>query len=289
MRRDSKAFRERFQRWKAGEAVYDNGKPIEHYADGTESSELFNIGQEYYRRSRELPHVIEYDIPYIKDKEITLTDAGLATGARLSTNLLDSIAKHAVRANLPIKTAIGLATKESTLGNPTDDSSVYSILSPEKVKMFRRLGRGQHINQGDAIRPRNLLNYYADTDPYLEAANYALNKSNGDTRKQLEMLKGGLRYADKKAEEYKKRFPNGDKNLMQAAFELFKNNPNKYNPGQRNYAELVNKRAEEVWKSPEIQAWYEGYQRKQNLFKDIKNAARQIIKTVKQPRIPNTE
>lgn len=36
MRRDSKAFRERFQRWKAGEAVYDAGKPIEHCADGRE-------------------------------------------------------------------------------------------------------------------------------------------------------------------------------------------------------------------------------------------------------------
>lgn len=40
MRRDSKAFRERFQRWKAGEAVYDAGKPIEHYADGTEPDAL---------------------------------------------------------------------------------------------------------------------------------------------------------------------------------------------------------------------------------------------------------
>lgn len=40
MRRDSKAFRERFQRWKAGEAVYDAGKPIEHYTDGTEPDAL---------------------------------------------------------------------------------------------------------------------------------------------------------------------------------------------------------------------------------------------------------
>ena len=34
--RDNKAFRERFQRWKSGQKVYDAGKPIEHYGDGRE-------------------------------------------------------------------------------------------------------------------------------------------------------------------------------------------------------------------------------------------------------------
>ena len=39
----------------------------------------------------------------------------------------------------------------------------------------------------------------------------------------------------------------------------YKRNPNKYNPGQSNYQQLVNKRANEVWGSPEIQDWYRRY------------------------------
>jgi hypothetical protein len=66
----------------------------------------------------------------------------LATGAVLSTNLLDSIADNAIKADLPLKTALGLAVKESTLGNPTDDRSVYKILSPKKAALFKSLGTG---------------------------------------------------------------------------------------------------------------------------------------------------
>lgn len=36
MRRDGNAFKERFQRWKAGEQIYDKGRIIPHYEDGTE-------------------------------------------------------------------------------------------------------------------------------------------------------------------------------------------------------------------------------------------------------------
>ena len=58
-------------------------------------------------------------IPYIKNKAVTLTKAGRATGARVSTNQLDSIAKYANRAGLSIPTAFGMVIKESTFNNPT--------------------------------------------------------------------------------------------------------------------------------------------------------------------------
>jgi len=69
----------------------------------------------------------ETEIPFIKDKEITLTNAGLYTGAKLSTNLLDSIAKYAKISGLPLKTAVGLVAKETSLGNPTVDSSLKKL------------------------------------------------------------------------------------------------------------------------------------------------------------------
>jgi hypothetical protein len=70
-----------------------------------------------------------YTIPFIKEKTIKLTNAGKATGARLSTNLLDSIADNAYRAGLPVRKGLGIAFKESTFGNPTDDRSAWKMSS----------------------------------------------------------------------------------------------------------------------------------------------------------------
>lgn len=188
-----------------------------------------------------------YDIPFIKNKRITLSNAGLATGAVLSTNLLDTIAKYADQAKLPIKTAIGLATKESTLGNPTDDSSIYKILSKEKAKWFKEQGTGQHINKGISINPNDLVNFHRDFDnPYMEAIKYSSIHNTS--------LEGGEAYADKKAKEYVEQY--GKNNTLYNAFKFYKEHPDMYNPGQPNYQQLVNKRAEEVWNSPEVQTWY---------------------------------
>jgi hypothetical protein len=73
--------------------------------------------------------ITSYTIPYIKEKVIKLTNAGKATGAKLSINLLDSIADNAYRAGLPIRKGLGIAFKESTFGNPTDDKSAWNLSS----------------------------------------------------------------------------------------------------------------------------------------------------------------
>ena len=48
----------------------------------------------------------------------------------------------------------------------------------------------------------------------------------------------------------------GNNNKLYNAFKFYKEHPNQYNHGQPNYQQLVNKRANEVWNSPEIQSWY---------------------------------
>ena len=55
-------------------------------------------------------------IPFIPEKAITLTNASKDTGVTLSTNLLDSVAKYAKIADLPLSSALGLAGQESTFG-----------------------------------------------------------------------------------------------------------------------------------------------------------------------------
>lgn len=120
MRKDPKEFRERFKRWKNGEKVYENGLPSYQKGKG---------GRKVNWSRWDNANLTSYDIPFIEDKAITLTNAGNATGARLSTNLLDSIADNAARAGIPLETALGIAVKETTLGNPTDDRSAWNLSS----------------------------------------------------------------------------------------------------------------------------------------------------------------
>lgn len=269
------------------EAMNDNGRYL------SDPSYRFSY------KSTNFPHYDPLFIPFIENKRVTLSDAGLATGAIISTNLLDSIAKYAEQTGLPIKTALGLATKESTLGNPTDDSSVVKLIGKDKALMMQRGQTGQHLNTtGAAIDARELVNYYKDTwNPYevaLEIAdeksrklvpapdgNVYDNKGNivgtrfyhddpgyeeykqekelaDNKRRQIfnDILLSGEKYADNLAEKYKDKIKG---NILEAAFTDYKNNPHGYNPGQPNYSELVERRASEVWNSPEIQAWYNDY------------------------------
>lgn len=225
---------------------------------------------------------VSYPIPFIKSKKRTLTNAGLATGAVISENMLDSIAYHAQKVGLPIKTAIGLATKETTLGNGTVDGTFHTLFKKGSYNhriyrnMYNANGTSKHINPGVAIDERNLVNFHDERNPYKEAYEYADKKSaNAIPQKEwysnigsamvksrairINMLNKGETYADKQAKELK----NVQKtHVLDAAFNRFKNNPNSYNPGQQNYKQLVNKRAEEVWRSPEIQNWYKTYRKR---------------------------
>ena len=214
-----------------------------------------------------------YNIPFIPEKKITLTNAGLATGAVLSTNLLDSIAVNAERAGLPIKTAIGLATKESTLNNPTS-----SVLNRAKISVNDRdavatskingysILKAQQQKGNRNVLESDLINFTSDDNPYLSTMMY-LNppprsgrKSKITTQEEFNRkLKESELYNDRRATINQAQ---PSKSYLQAGFEHYKKNPRKWNPGQSNYVELVNKRADEVWNSPEIQNWYKTYRKR---------------------------
>lgn len=222
---------------------------------------LSDVEYRYNIKGSKIKRPALYKIPFIESKRRVLTNAGLATGAVISENLLDTIAKYANMAGLPVKTALGLATKESTLGNPTDDTSIYKILNEENVKRFKEQGTGTHINQGSDILPRDLINFYKDeNDPYTDAIRYAQRKASAnDTEGYRTLLKQGERYADSRVKDYEEQY--GNNNMFYNAFKSYKEHPNQYNPGQPNYPQLVEQRGNEVWGSPEVQNWYKGYKR----------------------------
>lgn len=210
--------------------------------------------------------IINYTIPFIPSKQITLTNAGSLTGATFSTNLLDSIDVNAQRAGLDLKTAIGIAAKESTLGNPTHSLKERAKLS-EGAREALEEGKyefGEDYNEfyqqkgNRDLDERSVISYNNTSNPYREAMNYAMTKSWSDEKDThdydvyLDLLEKGEAYADNQA---RKRLAQPKRSVLEEGFRFYKQNPRGYNPGQRNYVELVNKKAEEAWRSPQIQQW----------------------------------
>jgi hypothetical protein len=80
--------------------------------------------------------------------------------------MLDSLANTAEEIGLPIQTAIGLATKESTLGNPTDDRSMRTLLSTKnrealEHELWKRGIRGND-QYGQHLVPDDAKTFYWD-------------------------------------------------------------------------------------------------------------------------------
>lgn len=221
MKKDPTEFRKRFAAWKNGEQVYKDGLPA--YRGGKDSGKI-----NYSRWDN--AELTSYPVPFIDEKRITLTNAGRATGAVLSTNLLDSIADNANRAGLPLQTALGLAVKESTLGNPTDDRTAWNLSSGIRQAFNNKYpGTEQHINHwGDALNERE------------DVINYHKGHQSDDPA-------------------------SGHKSVLQEAFEFYKQHPDKYNTGQKDYQTSVDKRGVEVMQSPEIKRWKNAYDTKKKV------------------------
>lgn len=254
------------------------------------------------KKSKNFDRKFKYDeteIPFIKDKEITLTNAGLYTGAKLSTNLLDSIAKYAKISGLPLKTAVGLVAKETSLGNPTVDSSLKKLARDGfAYQLAKALNGGQHINEGKALNPKDLINFhYEEQNPYLGLKNIAYKKSVGNMgdygregpfgdedflKRYREQLKLGENYSDNQAKKLLSNF-NPNKNVLQAGFEFYKQNPRKYNYNQTNYPQLVEERGNMVYNSPEFKSWlstseYKKQGGKMNAIEQFKQGSKIHIK-----------
>lgn len=202
-------------------------------------------------------------IPYIKEKEIKLTNAGKLTGARLSTNQLDSIAKYASKAGLPIKTALGLVGQESAFGNyfgyanNAKDLNTYNT-QPKEVRDKYGIPAYKIVNYENLIPERTPTN----------VDDFAINKRYGKRSvtgfgfptitngKELDRLK--LQHEAYPALQRKRSKFWRDINTptLQLAFEHYKTSPQTYNAGNPNQQNLVNNKANDVWGSPEIQEWY---------------------------------
>ncbi len=206
----------------------------------------------------------ELNIPFQKENAITIRNGGRASGAVVSPNQLDSIAKYATRAGLSIPTALGLAIKESTLNNATDTKSAAKLRGLKVgTKAYENWTTGQHIQGTNSHRgtssARNWINFHKDDDlnPYWETIDYLNKYSNISTIDEYnKRLLASERYDDRRANNAPKLTGGKKINVLEYGFRDYKNNPKGYNPKQSNYVQLVNQNARDIMKSPQIQQWY---------------------------------
>ena len=275
-------------KWGIGwlDSLFGNGTPKKktvHFYKSQATGKVFKTRQEAiaennkyktdldYRRNinreREVEAAIRKQgnerIPYIKEKEIKLTNAGKLTGARLSTNQLDSIAKYANRAGLPIKTALGLVGQESAFGNyfvyanNAKDLNTYNT-QPKEVRDKYGIPAYKIVNYENLIPERTPTN----------VDDFAINKrygkrsvtgfgfptiTNGEELDRLKIQHEAYPALQRKRSKFWRDI---NTPTLQLAFEHYKTSPQTYNAGNPNQQNLVNNKANDVWGSPEIQEWY---------------------------------
>ena len=244
-----------------------SGRVFNNYNEALYDNKLWDNDIVYrYNRKGDLYHkkygLREHNIPFQKQNAITLRNAGRASGAVISPNQLDSIAKYANRAGLSIPTAFGMVMKESTFNNPTDTKSAAKLFGLKKgTREYNKWTTGQHF-QGNGSRldkgnARDFINFHKDDslNPYWQDMRYVENQTR-DMNKARKMLINGERNADRKA-KYAPKLTGGKKlNVMEAAFKDYKINPYGYNPQQKDYVKLINQNARDIMNSPQIQQWY---------------------------------
>lgn len=213
-----------------------------------------------------------YKIPYIKSKYIKLTKAGKLSGVELSTNMLDSLYKYSIQANIPFSDALGIAGTETGFGK--FPSTTY--LSSKDIKKLEEDAKNKGISSSEFIRnkgvnPTDLLNYHAyfrnsyndligavvrkigkdefahdATSGYVNAGIDPI-RLNYDGEQIETLLKNGYKYADKTYEKIKNNNP------LLNAFLFYKNN--NYNPGDTTTNNKIKQVGLEIINSPEIQKY----------------------------------
>ena len=202
-------------------------------------------------------------IPYIKEKEIKLTNAGKLTGTKLTTNQLDSIAKYANKVGLPIKTALGLVGQESAFGNYFGYANNAKFLNEyhKQGEMNRDIFGipAYNIVNYERLLPNKIPTLVDDNAINDKYAKRGINKFgypaviNGDELDKLKVQHEAYPGLAKKRAKFWKdiKVP-----TLELAFKAYKDYPNLYNAGNPNQQNLVNSKANDVWGSPEIQKWY---------------------------------
>lgn len=171
----------------------------------------------------------------ISNDTISLRTEGKMNLVDIPVNMLDSIAINTGRSNTNIEDNLGLVGKEYTfgshskaLGNPWPKNGAFG-----------------------SYQLTNNHNYFLTPEgEYLKAAK-RLEKRQG-----TEAAEADVKHAYKHGLIERNATPHYHDNIMADAFARYAANPQKYNPGQSNYVQMVTNIGDEVWGNYKIQDWW---------------------------------
>lgn len=251
----------------------------------TKNIDYFEDKDEEFRRKRfdvDEKHLI----PFIPSKSVVLTNAGkVASGAKISTNVLDSLARYGALAGVSPVDALGIPTRETSLG-------LYPgafLFSPNPFLPEAHTFHGQNklVDEG-VVSPAEILNndkFY--TSPYNDAIAWAGRTvggvgSAGDSRVRYNrspVTDPEMDAALAKSRAYSDRLARKidmNEHPLLHGFRLFRDR--KFNTGEPGYEDHVRTDGEAVFKSPEVQKWWvsEG----KNWYKGTRFEKNPLLKTV---------
>lgn len=197
----------------------NNTSPTAEYSQQLENEmRQYILDRQESRVSRGADTTWKYAIPYLKEKEITLTGTKNHNGMKIPTNALDSIAKYAGMEGTSKIEAVGLPFQETHKGNHFG-FVLYEKPTKEQKESNRALLNAEYFKNFGLIPAENFVNDH-------------------------EYMDGG----------YNNGQPIIDMPPLQHAFRHY--NLGRYNPGDPNHTRDVTNSGEDVWKSPEIQKWW---------------------------------
>lgn len=259
-----------------GRLTEDKKKVIQYNTDGSKT--IFTREQWHHKKTldheiRVLQNDRKWGIPNIPEKMLTLSiDNNSPTsrnrGAQFSENVLDSIAVNSKRAGIPFSVGLGIVSTESTIGSDPERTAGRSLLP--------WLGALSYDNTKYNSNARN-ISYKGYYSPSILISNWTQLMENPfnayEYTPQLEVRKTPRTegYYDEDFEYSvgkSNRYTLEDKSPLQSGFELYKENPRKYNPNDPEYPSKVEaNRRELINYSPEIKA----YMQKNNLHSEEGN------------------
>lgn len=168
------------------EAKYQNTPSgRERQNDSPTSTESSNLEKKMNKRlynsaDRVLPNM-KYAIPYVEELEVKVPGVG-----RTTTNALDSLAKYAIQAQIPLSEALGLSAQETAFGALPQYNYVEIVGTEEekqKARDFNRtLGNSSYFRNYGIIPAENFVRDFRynivedpidrDVPPLLHAFNY---------------------------------------------------------------------------------------------------------------------
>lgn len=247
---------------------------LENIVDAAEKNLMLQNPIKFYdKKSEWFPGYRQVELPWYKDQVITLQDAGSLTGAKISANIFDSLYKAVNYNPQDMDIVENIGAKETTFGNPTDDNSFFKLKTSDKptIALLKAInkangnkwGNVQHINHGQSLTGSKLLNFGAWPNPWEDAW---VTASDYDREEDVEKIKQRLidsyNYTQR-MDDYWRNSGEFDKNVIQAAVELYKKG--RYNPGQGNYREYSTKKGDELRNSSTYKEYIKPKRRKHKI------------------------